>query len=181
MRSLRIAVTRWIVIWYEKVQYKDNCMMRNMIKDVIRCMRVYIVRSLMFRKGDFPLEEGTLILAPHPDDEIIGCGGLIIRLVEQGFMPTVITLSGGAELVVVPLLVYVIVRLTSGSFKVKKILIFIGSVSMNIWFLHGLFFTGFRDLQPLLYYPRYSVLVFLWGLFLLIPSAWVISQIYKAI
>lgn len=67
------------------------------IKDIIRCMRVYIVRSLMFRKGDFPLEEGTLILAPHPDDEIIGCGGLIIRLVEQGYMPTVIILSGGGK------------------------------------------------------------------------------------
>ncbi len=31
------------------------------------------------------------------------------------------------------------------------------------------------------YYPKYSVLVYLWGFILLIPSAWIISKLQKAI
>ena len=87
----------------------------------------------------------------------------------------------GAELIVVPLFIYVTVKLTSDSVCVQRTFIFLGSVSMNIWFLHGLFFSGHRVLQPLLYCPQYSVLVYLWGLLMLIPSAWVISKLQKMI
>jgi LmbE family N-acetylglucosaminyl deacetylase len=37
-----------------------------------------------------------LILAPHPDDESLGCGGLIARCVEAGRMPLVAVLTDGA-------------------------------------------------------------------------------------
>lgn len=37
----------------------------------------------------------TLILAPHPDDEAIGCGGLIARLCEEGQPPHVVVMTGG--------------------------------------------------------------------------------------
>ena len=69
----------------------------NKLKDIIRRMRVHIIRMLAAGRGDFPLRARTLILAPHPDDEIIGCGGLIARLVELGHTPTVIILSGGVR------------------------------------------------------------------------------------
>ena len=69
----------------------------NKLKDIIRRMRVHIIRMLAAGRGDFPLRARTLMLAPHPDDEIIGCGGLIARLVELGHTPTVIILSGGGK------------------------------------------------------------------------------------
>lgn len=37
----------------------------------------------------------TAIIAPHPDDEVIGCAGLIHTLVERGTPPHVIILTGG--------------------------------------------------------------------------------------
>lgn len=36
-----------------------------------------------------------IIIAPHPDDEVFGCGGLIARLVSEGHNPHVIVLTGG--------------------------------------------------------------------------------------
>lgn len=37
----------------------------------------------------------VLIVAPHPDDEVIGCGGLIARLVREGRPPHVVVMTGG--------------------------------------------------------------------------------------
>ncbi len=37
----------------------------------------------------------TLILAPHPDDESLGCGGLIAELCRQGRTPLVVVLTDG--------------------------------------------------------------------------------------
>ena len=65
------------------------------LKDFIRRMRVLVIRMLAAGKGDMPLRDRTLIVAPHPDDEVIGCGGLVTRLVERGIAPTVVILSGG--------------------------------------------------------------------------------------
>lgn len=36
-----------------------------------------------------------VILAPHPDDEVFGCGGLIARLVAEGRTPYVVVMTGG--------------------------------------------------------------------------------------
>lgn len=36
-----------------------------------------------------------LILAPHPDDEVFGCGGLIARLVSEWNAPHIIVMTGG--------------------------------------------------------------------------------------
>lgn len=37
-----------------------------------------------------------LVLAPHPDDESLGCGGLIARVVAEGRAPLVVVLTDGA-------------------------------------------------------------------------------------
>ena len=36
-----------------------------------------------------------LIVAPHPDDEILGCGGSIIKYIEKGCRVSVLYLSSG--------------------------------------------------------------------------------------
>jgi LmbE family N-acetylglucosaminyl deacetylase len=40
-------------------------------------------------------ENQVVIVAPHPDDEVIGCGGLIARLVAAGHTPHVVFMTGG--------------------------------------------------------------------------------------
>ena len=39
----------------------------------------------------------VLVLAPHPDDELIGCGGTLIRLIAAGAKVTVIHATDGSE------------------------------------------------------------------------------------
>ena len=39
----------------------------------------------------------TLIIAAHPDDEVLGCGGLIAKLISQGEQVRVVFLAGGTS------------------------------------------------------------------------------------
>lgn len=41
--------------------------------------------------------KNIIIVAPHPDDEILGCSGLIQRMIENGKQVNVIILSGGGK------------------------------------------------------------------------------------
>ena len=47
----------------------------------------------------FPLEQFSqpLIIAPHPDDEVFGCGGLIALWAAQGIKAQVVVLTSGEE------------------------------------------------------------------------------------
>ncbi|HEX2943304.1 MAG TPA: PIG-L family deacetylase, partial [Rhodopila sp.] len=54
-------------------------------------------RSLPLGTLDHIAGTGTcLILAPHPDDESLGCGGLIATAVAAGRAPLVVILTDGA-------------------------------------------------------------------------------------
>lgn len=54
-------------------------------------------RNLPFGQLDDIIGPGTcLIVAPHPDDESLGCGGLIARCVAAGRSPLVVILTDGA-------------------------------------------------------------------------------------
>ena len=66
-----------------------------MIKDFIRYIRVAVLHLLYRFRPGLPLTDKTVIIAPHPDDEVIGCAGLIQDLVERGTPPHVIILTGG--------------------------------------------------------------------------------------
>ncbi len=54
---------------------------------------VLVPQELVFPKG-----KNILILAPHQDDEIIGCGGTILKLLEANNNITIGFLTDGAEL-----------------------------------------------------------------------------------
>lgn len=59
--------------------------------------------------------------------------------------------------------------------------ILLGTYSMNLWFLHGIFFTGNRPLQWILYMPKLPILILIWSFVLLLPFAIVISRIHTYI
>lgn len=54
--------------------------------------------------------------------------------------------------------------------KLKAVIVYamniLGEDSMDIWFLHSIFFTPLRKLQRIAYFPRVSVLIWIWTLFL---------------
>ena len=65
------------------------------MKSFIRYIRLLILHFLNSNRPQLELSENTVIIAPHPDDEVIGCAGLIQALVERGTPPHVIILTGG--------------------------------------------------------------------------------------
>ena len=59
--------------------------------DVLRCMESLPIADLDAITGG-----GTaLVLAPHPDDESLGCGGLIAEACARGHPPVVAVLTDG--------------------------------------------------------------------------------------
>lgn len=49
------------------------------------------------------------------------------------------------------------------------LLALLGKYSMNLWLLHGMFFTPNKSLQFIAYWPKYGILVTIWALLLLLP------------
>lgn len=67
------------------------------LKDIIRRLHVKYLKigGGRCKKIIEPLAGKVAIVAPHPDDEVIGCGGLIVRLVAEGRAPHIIIMTGG--------------------------------------------------------------------------------------
>lgn len=67
----------------------------GVIKDTLKCLGIALRRVKARHCEEFAPVSPMLILAPHPDDEIIGCGGLIARMVKEEHALHVVVLSGG--------------------------------------------------------------------------------------
>lgn len=72
--------------------------MITQIKNKLRVPRTGLLRLRARFCPPLPLAGGPfLVIAPHPDDEILGCGGLIQRLCRQGALLHVVILTGGEK------------------------------------------------------------------------------------
>lgn len=67
------------------------------IKDFIRRIRIFLLRALLGNSAELVISDKVLIVAPHPDDEVLGCSGLIQRLLKEGKQVDVVILSGGGK------------------------------------------------------------------------------------
>lgn len=65
------------------------------IKIFIRSLFPKLYRSRASHCKALGLNNNILILAPHPDDEVFGCGGFIAQQIAEGNAPHVIVLTGG--------------------------------------------------------------------------------------
>lgn len=73
----------------------DSLIRLEGINKTLRYIRLIILHLLYRNRPNLPLSDNTVIIAPHPDDEVIGCAGLIQALVERGTPPYVIFLTSG--------------------------------------------------------------------------------------
>ena len=64
----------------------------NTISGILASFRRFPIADIMTVLGG----ERALILAPHPDDESLGCGGLIAAACSAGIAPIVVILTDGA-------------------------------------------------------------------------------------
>lgn len=73
--------------------------MISKIKNIIRYLHILFLQLLTSFKKQIKIEGNCLFIAPHPDDEAFGCGGLISHLCTKGVPPHVIIMTrGGASL-----------------------------------------------------------------------------------
>lgn len=71
-----------------------------MKRQVVRRLRIRWRRAIERRAPDWPVDGRTtraLVLAPHPDDETLGAGGLIARVVADGGSVAVALISDGEQ------------------------------------------------------------------------------------
>lgn len=69
------------------------------IKQLGRILRIGYIHQKCQRRDSFVVSEiqKAIIVAPHPDDEALGCSGLIQRMIENGKQVHVVILSGGGK------------------------------------------------------------------------------------
>jgi len=67
------------------------------IKDILRLFHIKYLRFRSSCKPHVKTNDRILIIAPHPDDEVIGCGGIIARKAKIGQTPHIIFMTGGEE------------------------------------------------------------------------------------
>ncbi|WP_204246478.1 PIG-L deacetylase family protein [Alistipes sp. An116] len=70
-----------------------------MIKSLIRYWRIIVLHGVLtiIHKLSIQSWSRILIVAPHPDDEVLGCSGLIQRLLREEKRVDVVILSGGGK------------------------------------------------------------------------------------
>lgn len=92
------ALKQWISFkkGYGNMRY-DLSKIPVCLKDKIRKSHISYLSKKASRLKILSTEElkKNLIIAPHPDNEVIGCGGLIARLVEEDDAPQIIVMTGG--------------------------------------------------------------------------------------
>lgn len=65
------------------------------IKNFIRRIRILFLHSFGHNEINLDNFSKVLILAPHPDDETIGCAGLIQKMLQSGRNVVIIYMTGG--------------------------------------------------------------------------------------
>ena len=64
---------------------------------------------------------------------------------------------------------------------IEKIILSMGRESLNLWFIHSIFFTPERKLQFIAYWPKNSIFILIWVVLLLLPLCKIITKIQQFI
>ena len=96
-RKVRLLVTLLKILGVGVLSFLFNIRYAIVIpfRNLLRYLRVAKLHLTYKHCQQLPLSDGSVIIAPHPDDEVIGCAGLIRTLVERGMPPHVIIMTGG--------------------------------------------------------------------------------------
>ena len=67
------------------------------IIESIRKIRVLLLHKLACFKDNIQFSETIIVFAPHPDDEVFGCCGLMQRMMAEGKQVELIIMTGGGK------------------------------------------------------------------------------------
>ena len=75
------------------LRYRFGMMRHNLVLNMVRMS----ARLLSANAVGVFAGKRIMVVSPHPDDEVFGCGGLVLRCVAAGNCPQVVILSGGGD------------------------------------------------------------------------------------
>ena len=68
-----------------------------MLKEILRKIRVIYIQNRVGRCVSVPMCDCAVVVAPHPDDEVFGCCGLMQRMLAEGRQVELIIMTGGGK------------------------------------------------------------------------------------
>ncbi len=77
------------------IMYKRSKMKIKIAAFVLAVIVVNNVWCSGWRKKSIPMVSTVMVFAPHPDDDVLGCGGAIIKHVAYGAQVTVVYMTSG--------------------------------------------------------------------------------------
>ena len=96
--GLRFSLSYWLqVLKRDKAHYvtREIMMCKQKIKNILKNHILAQSQKRSAKLNEFKPNGSVLILAPHPDDEVFGCGGMIARLTAEEKRPHVVVMTGG--------------------------------------------------------------------------------------
>mgnify|MGYP006070172247 FL=1 len=87
------------------------------------------------------------------------------------------------DIIIAPIFIFAtsIVLQKMANKYINNVLIFLGYISLEIWFLHAIFFIGNSRVQKIAYWGRYPIIILIWTIIILIPVALTVKKIVKCI
>lgn len=105
----------------------------------------------------------------------IGILGIVVIL--RGLLKSVHFIN--TDILFVPIFVAIVSDFYYRTGKnLKKVVLLLGQYSMELWFLHAIFFIGSEKLQKIGYWPRIDILILIWTLLLLFPLAVLYKKLF---
>lgn len=97
-RTAANALQRWF--YNDKVSGRiyikhDTALLKRALKNKMKGVHGSFLIKKAAATPVFAPKGRVMVLAPHPDDEVIGCAGLIQRLVAEGRAPEIVIMTGG--------------------------------------------------------------------------------------
>lgn len=86
----------------------------------------------------------------------------------------------GIDIIIAPIFIFVTIKIFEIIFEITKgggIISLFSQKAMNMWFIHGFYFTGDCPMQNFIYSPRYSFLIYALGIAITLILSMVITPL----
>lgn len=117
----------------------------------------------------------------------IFCKGILVSIITllvlvlfRGMFKTIYLFN--TDIIFAPIFVGIVYNLYfKVNIKLRFIVSILGKYSLELWFLHAIFFIGSEQLQKIGYWPKIDFLILLWTLCMLLPFAIVYNRLFSCL
>lgn len=139
------------------------------------------IEGLLFAKYSLFNRFAAKVESPGPVISFVSLIGLIVFRQGVLLIDNHEVILGGVDVVAVPVFIYLIVNLIRRARMplIDSFVALVSACAMNLWFIHGIFFTGNRPLQQYIYAAKYPPLIFAIGFAISLALAYFVMALQK--